>query len=334
MTSASDVIVIGAGWSGLSAANSLARAGLSVQVIEKGRGPGGRSATRRQDGFQFDHGAQYFTARSAEFRTALEAWRSAGLVAEWSPRIHVFGDKPAGGGRGSPSARWVGMPGMNGVLSHLASELDCRFGERVHAIDFNGHWQVSLANGQSLSAHSLILTAPPAQAAALLGEAHPLTDELNNVPMKPTWAVMAGFDTSSGSSVDPGFDAAFDNEGPLSWLALNRHKPGRTGGCAWTGHASVGWSQAHLERDAEWVAAELYAALSNRLDVGDRQPDLLSAHRWRYAQCAATINKGCLWHNNQRLAVAGDWCAGNRVEGAWTSGQRAAERVIESLQEK
>jgi predicted NAD/FAD-dependent oxidoreductase len=41
--------------------------------------------------------------------------------------------------------------------------------------------------------------------------------------MNPCWAVLAGFP----SPIETGFDGAFVNEGPLSWVARNGSKPGR-----------------------------------------------------------------------------------------------------------
>jgi hypothetical protein len=37
-------------------------------------------ATRRTGDFSFDHGAQYFTAGSDEFKKAIVGWRKAGIV--------------------------------------------------------------------------------------------------------------------------------------------------------------------------------------------------------------------------------------------------------------
>jgi len=325
--SRADVVVVGAGWAGLSAASRLSEAGYGVVVVDKGRGAGGRSATRRQDGYQFDHGAQYFTARGDAFNNAVTAWQKRGLIASWSPRITVFGSRPDSAGK-TPAARWIGVPGMNAVLSDLAGGLDCRFDCRVDAIRHAGHWHLSLSKGEALEANALVVTAPPAQAAALVGDDHPLFATLNRVPMQPTWALMAGFETT----FDPGFDAAFDNEGPLSWLACNSSKQGRGAACAWVAHARADWSRQHLERDPDEVAETLYAALSRRLDCGHPRSSVLKAHRWRYAQCEENVQSGCLWQPEQTLAVAGDWAAGNRIEGAWTSGQAAAECIERSFQ--
>ena len=66
------VAVVGAGVSGLTCAAALAKNGFDVLVIETGRGPGGRTSTRRgpdDSGWQWDHGAQYLTAKTPEVGT-------------------------------------------------------------------------------------------------------------------------------------------------------------------------------------------------------------------------------------------------------------------------
>ena len=121
------VAVVGAGISGLTAASRLARGGCAVTVYETGRGPGGRTSTRRAGpdgaGWQFDHGAQYFSAKDPAFRAIAEEWRADGLVAEWAG---TFGALDAATGtfvREAPEGtkeRWVGTPSMNAVAKGLA----------------------------------------------------------------------------------------------------------------------------------------------------------------------------------------------------------------------
>jgi phytoene desaturase len=55
-----DIIVIGAGFAGLSAACFLAKAGYAVTVLEKNDGPGGRARMFEQDGFRFDMGPSWY----------------------------------------------------------------------------------------------------------------------------------------------------------------------------------------------------------------------------------------------------------------------------------
>ena len=54
-----DTLIIGSGLAGLSAANKLAKNGSNIIVIDKGRGVGGRLASRRIGEAVFDHGAQF-----------------------------------------------------------------------------------------------------------------------------------------------------------------------------------------------------------------------------------------------------------------------------------
>ena len=58
-------------------------------LVEKARGPGGRMSTRRIDELRFDHGAQYFTARDADFRRQVARWLKEGTVQRWRARIGV-----------------------------------------------------------------------------------------------------------------------------------------------------------------------------------------------------------------------------------------------------
>ncbi len=315
-----DTVVIGAGWSGLTAARALAAAGREVVVLEKSRGPGGRSATRRADGARFDHGAQYFTARSAAFGRQLQQWRDAGLVQRWRPRLAVLGDRSA---HRDPEAtnRFVAVPGMNAVCRHLADGLDCRFDARVAGLDFDRAWRLEMDSGETLQARRLLLTAPPAQSAALLGAADPLHDGLADVAFWPCITGMLSFE----KTFDPGFDAAFVNRGEvLSWVACNSTKPGRQGH-DWVLHATAAWSQAHLEQVPEESAAQLAQAFGEL--AGQALPPVAfqAAHRWRYAQASAPHDQGHIGDEARRLAIAGDWLAGSRIEGAWTSGRKAGE---------
>ena len=75
-----DVLVIGAGIAGLTAAAELQRGGRRVLLLDKGRGVGGRLASRRIDGATFDHGAQFITTRDPRFGAVLERGREWGAV--------------------------------------------------------------------------------------------------------------------------------------------------------------------------------------------------------------------------------------------------------------
>lgn len=58
------VVIIGSGSSGLACARTLAAAGLVPVVLDKGRGIGGRVATRRVGPMPFDNGAVCHCAKA------------------------------------------------------------------------------------------------------------------------------------------------------------------------------------------------------------------------------------------------------------------------------
>ena len=72
MQTESDIVVVGAGVSGLALASALSRRGRAVTVVDKGRGVGGRCATRRVEGVPLDHGVPYLHGRTRPFLQAID----------------------------------------------------------------------------------------------------------------------------------------------------------------------------------------------------------------------------------------------------------------------
>lgn len=312
------VAVVGAGLAGLTAARILEDQGHDVVVLEKARGPGGRMSTRRQDDGVFDHGAQYFTARDPRFLRHVVAWRERGLVAEWNGRVLERGEE----------TRFVGVPGMSAICADIAGGLaDCRYGWRVAGTEFeDGKWAVRSEDDEQLTADALVMTAPPPQAAALL-DMPEARDALSGVAMLPCWAVMAVLDQPLSTE----WEAAFVNEGPLSWVARNASKPGRPDGNHWVLHAAPDWSAAHLEELPGTVIEALLEAARELPGAGRFKAGSATAHRWMYSRAEQPLDEQAIWYDSCRLALAGDWCHGSRVEGAFLSGAAAAGRVMASV---
>jgi len=60
MSPKNHVVIIGAGFAGISAASYLAKAGVSVTVVEKHDQPGGRARSFTAEGFTFDMGPSWY----------------------------------------------------------------------------------------------------------------------------------------------------------------------------------------------------------------------------------------------------------------------------------
>ena len=84
-----NIAIIGAGLAGLTAANIL-KNNANITLFEKSRGVGGRIATRRSEPYFFDHGAQFFKARSAEFKDFINPMIKQGIIQTWNARFVEF----------------------------------------------------------------------------------------------------------------------------------------------------------------------------------------------------------------------------------------------------
>ncbi len=305
------IAIIGAGMAGLACGQRLRAAGHEVTLFDKGRGPGGRMATRRADvdgtTLHFDHGAQYFTVSDDRFRAQVEQWRDAGVVAEW------------------PEARlgaWVGTPGMNAPIRAMAAEQNVHFGARVEAIGKSGDgWGLDGAGVPGAVYDAVLVAVPAEQAEPLLAPYAPAMAQRAKATISaPCWTLMAAFEERLEH------DDTLRNVGSVIWAARNGSKPQRGNEESWVVHASLGWSKAHLEVDADEAARLLLERFREAMGIEFPAIRHVSAHRWRFAQ-SGNAGEGAMWDGDQHIGACGDWLLGPRVECAYLSGLMLAEAV-------
>ncbi len=306
------IAVIGAGMAGLSCATALTAAGVDIRVFDKGRGPSGRMATRRLDTplgeASFDMGAQYFTVRSPPFAEAVAGWVNAGHVAPW----------PAAG----PEA-WVGTPSMTAPLKSMAERLDIAWNSFVGGLSRGPEgWRLHLKEGETGPFDAVVIALPAEQATPFLALTDPSFFKRNTLSQtSPCWTGLFAFAAPLSVSAP-----IFRKQGLVSWAARNSAKPGRGSLETWVVQADHDWSRAHLEEDAEAMAARLLEALLALTGDPGRPALAQSAHRWRFALSTA-LGLDCLWNHEIGLGVCGDWLLAPRVESAWISGAALAGRI-------
>ncbi|MBT8398475.1 MAG: NAD(P)-binding protein [Gemmatimonadetes bacterium] len=315
--------IIGAGLAGLMAGRTLRDSGIAVTLFDKGRRPGGRANTREHGPHRFDHGAQFFTVRDPALREITESWIAAGIVEEWTGSlVRIQGEEI---GPAKPSIRYVGVGGMITLPSYLAQELDVRTDTRVESLDLeDSTWTLFADDGSVLGRFDAVLVAVPApQAVSLLSPVPELQSEAARVEMAPCWAGMYVFERPLGL----GFDGAFLGNNPLSWIARDSSKPGRSDVEAWVLHAGPDWTRANLEMDRVEAAGALLREFRNRFGPLPKVT-FQRAHRWSFALVSGPAPGGALFDAARAIGACGDWCNAGRIEGALSSGMAAAERVL------
>ncbi len=304
------VAIIGAGIAGLACARVLQAAGVQPVLFDKGRGVGGRVATRRIAGVQFDHGAQYVTAKGAGFAAVLRDLADAGAVAGWDD----------GRGRG----HWVGSPGMSGLARGLGADLDIRQNAQVSRVTRGvDGWCLRIGDTDHLAAR-VVIAVPAPQVAGLLGEDHPMVASLAAVRMAPCLTLMAAVRGAAP------FVSRSDPDDPLAWIAQDSSKPERPQGeaVAWVAQAGLPFSAAHLEKDPAEMAALMLPLLCDRIGASHDQVSHVSAHRWRHARVTVPLGQAFVRASDGTLYLGGDWCLGARVEAAWNSGTALAHDLL------
>lgn len=320
-----DVVVVGAGLAGLTAARRLAASGRSVVVIDKGVSVGGRLATRRIGAAVLDHGAQFFTVRSDEFAAQVDRWVADGLVDVW---CHGFGAND-----GHP--RYRARAGMNTLAKSLVTDdVDLRLGQMVFAIERSDTgtrsgtgtgWTVVIDDGTRHHARSVVITSPLPQTFGLLIDSGiDLPEDLISIGYDPTIALLAVLDRPSG--ITDALTSGPLEGSPFSFVGDN-HAKGISPLPAVTFHADTAWSLEHFEDDPEAIAAALTAAAT--AFIGEARILEHQVKKWRFAT-PARLWPEPYWATGG-VVLAGDVFAGpggSNVEAAYLSGRAAAEYLL------
>jgi predicted NAD/FAD-dependent oxidoreductase len=309
-----DVIIIGGGIAGSTAAQGLRAAGQNVVVVDKARGPSGRLASRRSGTITYDHGAPLFRVHSPAFAAAVTEWEQLGWVKPWQPR---WGGPEAA--TLSENKWYVPVPRASALCRGLLGSTDLVLGSPVVALErAEGYWAATLASDELVRGKRLVLAVPAPQAAKLLQAAVPhLADQVASVPFVGTWAIMAEYDQSL--SVD--WEAWRGSCGELATVTCDHWKPDRNQTPRLIAHANPEWSQANIDLNPEGVAPILFQTLKQLVP---ETPITQMVHRWRYAHADEPLGQPLL-QDGDDLVVIGDWCLGAGIGAAWQSGQAVLE---------
>lgn len=321
--------MVGAGMAGLTAAHRLSGV-TEVVILDKGRGVGGRLATRRIGDATIDHGAQFITTHTSEFAELVERLVGEHVVAPWfRGRVGPDGVNDSDG-----HTRFRGSVSMNAIAKSLAIGLDVRTASQVAALRQNGEsWEVALVDGSELVADAVIATSPVPQTIALLqnGEVTlAAKDEaaLEAIEYDPCLAFMAVLDGPSGLA-EPG--AINPVDGPIDWVADNYLK-GISAVPAVTIHATPEFSRAQWDASDEVITEALLDAAQLESSV---LPGSIQIQRWRYARPSVEHPERFLQLSGvPPFVCAGDAFGGAKVEGAALSGAAAAEAIVGVLRHK
>jgi renalase len=317
---AAPIVIVGAGLSGLVAGRSLAAAGWPVVVLDKGRGPGGRLATRRLGRAVLDHGAQFFTVRGEDLQRQTDDWLARGVVREW---CRGFGEVPDG------HPRYVAAGGMVGLAKDLAEGLDVRCAHPVAAIIPAGDGLIltsSAGSADPIEAAAVVATPPVPQTLELLAAGGlRLRPEVEGVRRLRYHKVLALLVRCDGVPPLGGCGAVQQPDDPtFTFVADNRAK-GISSESAVTFHVAHARSEELWEQPDGEVRRLLLGEARSWL--GAATPVEVQLKRWRYSGPVEPWPERAVLATERPspVVLAGDAFGGPKVEGAYRSGLAAAD---------
>ena len=327
-----DVLIVGAGISGLMAARSLRDRGYTTLLIEKAREVGGRLATQKiGETGQADLGAQFFTVRTDILRRHVDDWLANDLVYVWGTGWSDGSVKPT---HSDGHARYAVWGGMNQLAKQLAADVDIALDRLVTYIQLeDGHWILHDSDNRTYRGRALLMTPPmPATLELLSASAISLHPEdaaqLRRIQFGPC---LCGIHEVEGAieMPEPGAVQNFQND--VYWVADNRAK-GISASTIITSHANAKYSRQNWDASEADIIQELESAVQPYLKPGAK---IVSTQlkKWRFSVPLTTYpHEFMLARDLPLLCFAGDAFGGRgRVEGAFVSGVAAGNALADAL---
>lgn len=326
-----NIAIIGAGISGLTVANIL-KDDAKVTVFEKSRGVGGRIATRRAEPFYFDHGAQFFKARTEAFQSFIRPMLDQGIIQIWNARFAEFKqNKLVNKIILDNDHHYVGVPGMNAIAKYLAKDIDVRVNTKITTIQNREKWHLINELGKCIGIFDWVIsTAPAQQTADLMPESFNHHSYTTSAKMVGCYSLMLGFH----QPLPLDFDMALIREADIGWISVNRSKPGRSDFFSIIVHSTNKWAELHSNDDREKVMEYLCHETSRIIGHNVNVAAHKDLHHWRYANINKQSIQRILVDKHQKLAACGDWCIQGSVESAFINSLTVANSILKIVKSK
>jgi renalase len=338
------IAIIGAGCSGLSAAHELQDAGYAVTIFEQNQEVGGRAATREQEGFIYDYGAQYIkSGSSASVDLITQRFLLADLIDIAKP-VWVF-DRDGRIQEGDPvqnaEPKWNYRSGLNALAISMSQGLDIQLQTRIDYIQKSTTgWELFKYKGHSSGEFTRVLiTLPASEAIELINRSQMLVSRheevsalLSKASYNPLISVMLGYRTMP--RVRPYYALVnIDKAHVISWLAWEHEKaPERVpeGAGLLIAQMAPHYSQNNWQTSDTVIINDVALHITALLDEPLNKPFFSDIYRWQYALPAEKADAEQL---NAKtipigLAFCGDGYVGGRVHLSLEHGIEVARQLI------
>eukprot|EP00835_Amoeboradix_gromovi_P006589 NODE_806_length_4082_cov_0.326638.p1 type:complete len:342 gc:universal NODE_806_length_4082_cov_0.326638:913-1938(+) len=326
MPSKSSNIIVGSGITGSIIASKLKHVNLDAQVIEQGQSHG-RLSTKEKE--RADIGAQFFTARSQEFKDLVEQWKDQHLVKSWCTGFPPKNDE---------YERYCGVDGMAQLVHKLAEDTNIAYDTKVWQItESTSDFIVKTSKGEFRSDH-VILTAPLVESLELVKDIIPKYDyeQLSKVQYWPCLTLAVKVPNSFVLNEK----GVYQHKGNIiDFIATNRHineDAKDLEDIMVTIHCSPQFSEQFFNEPEDAIIGQVQLELNTvnelkKINLEELDVELL---KWKYSQPKKPFHAKSYHFKKgpKNLIIAGDAFGDSKIEGACLSALNASDLLYKDFQ--
>ena len=320
----SEFCVIGSGISGATIANLLNKKN-SVILFDKARGPGGRASFKRMKGnIGFDHGTQYFSPKTPEFKKFTKHLIKKKILKVWGGK-HIFLNSKKK--EDKKHLKIIGKNGNNDISKYLLKKINCNYQSELKEIDYkNKFWRLSFADGKVRSFKSIILTCPFPQLKKLSKKFIKKSFINRSLKMDANITTMIAIKKNKRSN-----SSYFFNDEILGWAAYeNSKKRFNYKYDLWTLQSTYKYGNKFTKdyrNKRKYYTNQMVKKFEKLTNLKIKKIYHSRIHGWMYSSNSKPLKQLSLWNKSLKLGLCGDYFGGPRLENGWLSAQDLFKKI-------
>ena len=320
----SSFCVIGSGISGATIANLLNKK-HTVDLYDKARGLGGRSSFKRLDKIRgFDHGTQYFSPKTPEFKKFTKKLIEKKILKIWEGNHKFLSDKKK---ENKKHVKVIGRKGNNDISKYLLKNIRCYFQSELKKINFqNRKWNLIFNDGEIKNYENLILTCPFPQLKKLSKKYIKNSFIKEKIKMDANITILIEI-----KKTNLGYSSFLFNDRILGWAGYeNSKKRFKSKSDLWTLQSTFNWANKKINQNKvlKKTNAKILIDKFFKLTGIKRTKVLFSLnHGWKYSSNSKPLKLKSYWNSRLNLGVCADWFNGPRLESGWISANDLYKKI-------
>ncbi len=320
----SSFCVIGSGISGATIANLLNKK-HTVDLYDKARGLGGRSSFKRLDNLRgFDHGAQYFSPKTIEFKRFTKKLIEKKILKIWGGNHKFLSDKKK---ENKKHVKVIGKKGNNDISKYLLKNIRCYFQSELKKINFqNRKWNLVFNDGEIRNYENLILTCPFPQLKKLSKKYIKNSFIREKIKMDANITILIEI-----KKTNLGYSSFLFNDRILGWAGYeNSKKRFKSKSDLWTLQSTFNWANKKINQNKVLKKTNAKILIDKFFKLtGIKQTKILFSlnHGWKYSSNSKPLKLKSYWNSRLNLGVCADWFNGPRLESGWISANDLYKKI-------